>query len=145
MKAVFSSWQVWALLSASFAALTAVFAKVGVEVVDSNVATFVRTLVVVAMLIAILGAAGQLTAAAGLPARTYGFLALSGLATGASWLCYFRALQIGNVGQVAPVDKLSVVLVAVFGALFLGERPSGLNWIGIVLIAAGAALTMVKS
>lgn len=145
MKPIVFSWQAWAVLSACFAALTAIFAKVGVEGVDSNVATFVRTLVVVLMLVAILGATGQLSSAVGLSGRTYVFLALSGLATGASWLCYFRALQIGNAGQVAPVDKLSVVLVAVFGAVFLGERLSGVNWLGIALIAVGAMLAIVKS
>lgn len=133
-------WQVWALLSACFAALTAIFAKVGVENVNSDYATFVRTLVIVAVLGAILAATGNWQAPATVSARSWLFLVLSGLATGASWLCYFRALQIGDAARVAPIDKLSVVLVAVFAVLFLGERLSGPNWLGIGLIGAGAVL-----
>src|SRR5215831_2494893 len=134
------SWQFWALLSASFAALTAIFAKVGVEQVNSDFATFVRTIVILLVLGAILVGTGQWQPPMSVSGRTYFFLILSGLATGGSWLCYFRALKIGNAAQVAPIDKLSVVLVAVFGVAFLGERLSGVNWIGIVMIAAGAGL-----
>jgi transporter family protein len=134
------SWQVWALASAAFAALTAIFAKVGVENVNSDYATFVRTIVILTCLGAILAATGQFQSPGSVSARTYAFLVLSGLATGASWVCYFRALKLGDASQVAPIDKLSVVLVAAFGFLFLGERPSGLNWLGIALIAAGAVL-----
>jgi transporter family protein len=134
------SWQVWALASAAFAALTAIFAKVGVENVNSDYATFVRTIVILTCLGAILAATGQFQSPGSVSARTYMFLVLSGLATGASWVCYFRALKLGDASQVAPIDKLSVVLVAAFGFLFLGERPSGLNWLGIALIAAGAVL-----
>lgn len=136
----FSSWQVWALLSAVFAALTAIFAKIGIENVNSDYATFIRTVVILVVLAGILAATGQFQAPGELPGRTYLFLLLSGLATGASWLCYFRALKLGQAAQVAPVDKLSVVLVALFGALFLGERLSGTNWLGVALIAAGAVL-----
>ena len=135
-----TSWQFWALASAAFAALTAIFAKVGVENVNSDYATFVRTIVILTCLGAILFATGQFQSPGSVSARTYVFLALSGLATGASWVCYFRALKLGDASQVAPIDKLSVVLVAAFGFLFLGERPSGLNWFGIALIAAGAIL-----
>jgi transporter family protein len=135
-----TSWQVWALASAAFAALTAIFAKVGVENVNSDFATFVRTIVILACLGAILAATGQFQSPGSVSARTYTFLVLSGLATGASWVCYFRALKLGDASQVAPIDKLSVVLVAAFGFLFLGERPTGLNWLGIALIAAGAIL-----
>jgi transporter family protein len=134
------SWQAWALASAAFAALTAIFAKVGVENVNSDYATFVRTIVILTCLGAILAATGQFQSPGSVSARTYAFLVLSGLATGASWVCYFRALKLGDASQVAPIDKLSVVLVAAFGFLVLGERPSGLNWFGIALIAAGAIL-----
>jgi transporter family protein len=134
------SWQFWAILSAVFAALTAVFAKVGVENVNSDFATFIRTIVILLCLAAILAATGQFQAPGTVSGRTYAFLVLSGLATGASWICYFRALKLGDAAQVAPIDKLSVVLVAIFAFLFLGERPSGTNWIGIALIAAGAIL-----
>jgi transporter family protein len=134
------SWQFWALASAAFAALTAIFAKVGVENVNSDYATFVRTIVILFCLGAILAATGQFQSPGSVSPRTYMFLVLSGLATGASWVCYFRALKLGDASQVAPIDKLSVVLVAAFGFLLLGERPSGLNWLGIALIAAGAVL-----
>jgi transporter family protein len=138
------SWQFWAILSAVFAALTAIFAKVGVENVNSDFATFIRTIVILLCLGAILAATGQFQSPSSVSGRTYAFLVLSGLATGASWICYFRALKIGDAAQVAPIDKLSVVLVAVFAFIFLGERPSGQNWLGIALIAAGAVLIAVK-
>jgi bacterial/archaeal transporter family protein len=135
-----SSWLVWALASAAFAALTAIFAKVGVENVNSDFATFVRTIVILVCLGAILAVTGQFESPGSVSPKTYTFLVLSGLATGASWVCYFRALKLGDASQVAPIDKLSVVLVAAFGFLFLGERPTGVNWLGIALIAAGAIL-----
>jgi bacterial/archaeal transporter family protein len=137
---IFSSWQLWAILSAVFAALTAIFAKVGVENVNSDLATLIRTVVILVTLALIVAATGQFQHPAAISARTYLFLLLSGLATGASWLCYFRALKLGNAGQVAPVDKLSVVLVAIFGVLFLGEQLTALNWAGVALIALGAVL-----
>lgn len=140
MRGAFSAWQFWALLSAMFAALTAIFAKVGVENVGSDFATFARTVVVVLALGALLTATGQWQAPTSVPGRSWLFLTLSGLATGASWLCYFRALKIGDAARVAPVDKLSVVLVAIFGALLLGETLSLTAWLGVALIAAGAAL-----
>jgi bacterial/archaeal transporter family protein len=133
-------WLGWALLSASFAALTAIFGKLGVAGVPSDYATFLRTAVILVFAGAIVAATGQWRPPGSLPGRTLLFLLLSGLATGASWLCYYRALQIGQAAQVAPVDKLSVVLVAVFGVLFLSERLSAANWAGILLIAAGAVL-----
>ncbi|MCC0079704.1 MAG: EamA family transporter [Rhodobacter sp.] len=133
-------WQLWALLAAVFAALTAIFAKVGVENVNSDYATFLRTLVVIAVLAAILVATGEMRSPLGIAPKSLLFLALSGLATGASWLCYFRALRLGQASQVAPVDKLSVVLVAIFGVVFLGERLSGLSWLGVGLIASGAVV-----
>lgn len=134
------SWQLWALLSAGFAALTAIFAKVGVENINSDFATFFRTLVVASVLGAILIATGQMQWPGALSGRSLIFLVLSGLATGASWVCYFRALQIGQAAQVAPVDKLSVVLVAIFGVIFLGERLSPMGWVGVALIASGAVV-----
>jgi len=134
------SWLFFALLSALFAALTAIFAKIGVEGINSNFATFLRTLVIVAMTGAIVLATRSAQPLGSISARSYIFLTLSALATGASWLCYFRALQIGEAARVAPIDKLSTVLVAVFGVAFLGETLSGVNWLGVVLIAVGAAL-----
>ncbi len=141
--ALLGSWAVWALFSAGFAALTAIFAKVGVEGVDSDLATLARTLVVAVALALLLAATGRLHLTA-LPPRTWTFLVLSGLATGASWLCYFRALKLGEASQVAPIDKLSVVLVALFGAAFLGERLSTVNWLGVALIATGALLVAFR-
>src|SRR5438105_5059057 len=135
-----SSWQFWAVLSAVFAALTAIFAKVGVENVNSDLATFIRTIVVLVTLALILQATNQFQAPGTISGKTYLFLLLSGLGTGGSWICYFRALKLGNAGQVAPVDKMSVVLVAIFGVLFLGEKLGALNWLGVALIALGAVL-----
>ncbi|MCP1974650.1 MULTISPECIES: EamA family transporter [Bradyrhizobium] len=140
----FSSWQVWAFLSAVFAALTAIFAKVGVEGINSDLATLIRTVIVLITLSAILFATGQFTQSGPISTKSWLFLLLSGLGTGASWICYFRALKLGPATLVAPIDKLSVVLVALFGATFLGERPSAYGWIGIALISAGAVLIAVK-
>ena len=134
------SWLTWALLSAAFAALTAIFAKIGVENINSDLATFIRTIVILVALGAILLTLGEFQSLGSVSGRTYLFLILSGLATGASWICYFRALKIGNASQVAPIDKLSVVLVALFGVVFLGETLTVPNWLGVVLIAAGALL-----
>ncbi len=145
MKPLLDTWQSWAVLSAVFAALTAIFAKVGVEQINSDFATFIRTLVILCVVAAILAGTGQWQPPASVPGRTYAFLVLSGLATGASWLCYFRALKIGDAARVAPIDKLSVVLVALFGVVFLGERLSGPNWLGVTLIAAGAVLVAYKA
>lgn len=144
MKPILISWQVWALLAALFAALTALLAKLGVENVPPDLATLIRTLVVVAALGILVVATGQLPAAGAISGRSYAFLVLSGLATGASWLCYFRALQLGDVARVAPIDKLSVVLVAVFGAVFLGEQLTLPNWLGVAFIAGGAVLVAYK-
>ncbi|MCB1396265.1 MAG: EamA family transporter [Rhodobacter sp.] len=135
-----AGWQVWAILAAVFAALTAIFAKVGVDNVNSDFATFFRTLVVAAVLGVILFATRQFQPLSSLSPRSVLFLVLSGLATGASWVCYFRALKIGNAAQVAPVDKLSVVLVAIFGVVFLGERLTPTGWIGVALVGSGAVL-----
>ncbi|WGF87016.1 EamA family transporter [Marinivivus vitaminiproducens] len=139
------TWQVWAVLAAVFAALTAIFAKLGVAGIPSEYATFVRTIVVVALLGVIVTVSGQWRSPAVLGGRGITFLVLSGLATGASWICYFRALQLGDVARVAPIDKLSVVLVAVFGVTFLGEHLSLPNWLGVALIAAGAMLVAYRA
>lgn len=144
MKGFLESWTVWALLSAAFASLTAIFAKLGVQNVNSDFATFVRTIVVVAALGGILTATRQWQSLSEISGRTFLFLVLSGLATGASWVCYFRALKLGDAARVAPIDKLSVVLVAIFGVAFLGERLSATNWIGVALIAAGAIFVAYK-
>ena len=144
MSFTLSSWQFWAILSAAFAALTAIFAKVGVESVNADFATFVRTIVILLVLAAILSATGEWQSPSSLSRRTYLFLALSGLATGASWICYFRALKLGDAARVAPIDKLSVVLVAIFGAVFLSEKLSPANWLGVALIACGAILVAAR-
>ncbi|HUI20181.1 MAG TPA: EamA family transporter [Methylocella sp.] len=144
MRIWVASWLFWALLSAIFAALTAIFAKVGVENINSDLATLIRTLIVAAILAIILAATRQYQPLASISIRTYAFLALSGLATGASWLCYFRALKLGDAARVAPIDKLSVVLVAIFGVTFLSERLTAANWLGILLIGGGALLVAYK-
>jgi bacterial/archaeal transporter family protein len=144
MNLAFSSWIFWALLSASFAALTAVFGKVGVEKVGADLATFIRTIVILGFSALIVSASGQWRDAQAISARSGLFLVLSGLATGASWLCYYRALQIGDAARVAPIDKLSVVLVGLFGVAFLGERLAAVNWLGILLIAGGAVLVAYR-
>ena len=136
----FESWQAWAVLSAGFAALTAIFAKIGVENINSDLATFIRTVVVLFTLLLLLLGTGQFAQPGTITCRTWTFLVLSGLGTGASWLCYFRALKLGPASLVAPVDKLSVVLVAIFGVLALGERPTPAGWLGIAMIGCGAAL-----
>lgn len=137
------AWQFWALLSAAFAALTAIFAKVGIERVNSDFATFIRTIVIIAVLGAILTVLREWQPPNSISARTYTFLLLSGLATGASWICYFRALKLGDAARVAPIDKLSVVMVALLGATLLGERLSLPNWAGVALIAVGAVLVAI--
>jgi transporter family protein len=140
MRQVLASWQFWAFGSAVFAALTAIFAKVGVSGINSDFATLIRTCVILLVTAAIVAATGQLQAPGSISGRTYIFLALSGLATGGSWLCYFRALKIGEAAKVAPIDKLSVVLVAVFAALFLGEKLSARTWLGVAMVGAGAVV-----
>src|ERR1700750_649493 len=132
----YPSWLLWALLSAAFAALTAIFAKVGVEDINSDLATLIRTVVVLISLSVILFATGQFNQSGPISTRSWIFLVLSGLGTGASWICYFRALKLGPATLVAPIDKLSVVLVALFRVIFLGGRPSMTGWFGIALIAA---------
>jgi len=140
MKPLFSEWQFWALASAVFAAMTAIFGKIGVETIDSNFATLIRTVIILAVLALIVAGIGAYQPLASISRRTWLFLTLSGLATGASWLCYYRALKLGPASGVAPIDKLSVVFVALFAAAFLGEALQLRNWIGIALIAAGAIM-----
>jgi transporter family protein len=130
------SWLYWACLSALFAGLTAVLAKAGVQDVDPNLANAVRTTVILVLAWAV-AAAGKLQPLGTVPAKAWLFLVLSGLASGASWLCYFRALQLGKASEVAPVDKLSVVVAMALAALFLGERLTWQHWVGGGLIVAG--------
>jgi bacterial/archaeal transporter family protein len=137
-------WQFWAVLSALFAALTAIFAKIGVENVNSDLATLIRTLVVICVLALIVSVTGQFQDPSKISGRTYLFLLLSGLGTGASWLCYFRALKLGSAAQVAPIDKLSVVIVAILGVVLLGEKLSMVNWLGVLLVAGGAILVALR-
>jgi len=140
MKSMFGAWQFWAMLSATFAALTAVFAKIGIENINSDFATFIRTIVILGVLAAIVSATGQWQPLHEVTTKSWVFLVLSGLATGASWICYFRALQLGEAARVQPIDKLSVVLVAIFSVVFLGEDLSLLHWLGITLVAGGAII-----
>lgn len=139
-----TNWFFWASLSAVFAALTAIFAKVGIQGVDSDLATLVRTFIILFVLSAFVGVAGKWSNPFSLSLKTWIFLSLSALATGASWVCYFRALQLGDASKVAPVDKFSLVLVAVFAFAFLGERPSIREWLGIGMVAAGVLVLAIK-
>jgi transporter family protein len=132
------SWLLFALGSAFFAALTALFGKLGVAGINSNLATFIRTVVILLVTAGILSLRGEWARPAGLPFHSWLFLVLSGIATGLSWLCYYRALQLGPVSRVAPIDKLSVAIAIVLGLLFLGEKPSLPLLVGGLLIVAGA-------
>ncbi|HEU4669398.1 MAG TPA: EamA family transporter [Dyella sp.] len=132
------SWLLFALGSALFAALTAVFGKLGVAGINSNLATFIRTVVILGVTAAILSWRGEWARPSGLPWHSWLFLLLSGIATGLSWLCYYRALQLGPVSKVAPIDKLSVAIAIVLGLVFLGEKPSLPLLVGGTLIVAGA-------
>jgi transporter family protein len=139
-----NGWFIWALLSATFAAFTAIFAKIGLEGIDSDYATLIRTFVIIAVLGGFVFFTGKWSSPFVLPPKTWLFLTLSGLATGASWVCYFRALKIGEASKVAPVDKLSLVLVAIFAFAFLGERPNLREWIGIAMVGAGVVVLGFK-
>jgi len=142
---VSQSWIFWSLLSALFAGATAVLAKVGVAGIDSNLATAIRTTVVLAFAWAIALLTSRPFSLSALQGRTWLFLGLSGLATGLSWLCYFRALQLGQASQVAPIDKLSVVFVLVFAATFLHEPLTLRSGVGGLLIVAGAIVLAWKA
>jgi bacterial/archaeal transporter family protein len=139
-----NDWFFWALLSAVFAALTAIFAKVGIQGVDSDLATLIRTVVILFVLSGFIWMAGKWSNPFALSPKTWLFLGLSGVATGASWVCYFRALQLGDASKVAPVDKFSLVLVAVFAFALLGERPSLREWLGIAMVAGGVLVLALK-
>lgn len=140
---IFASWQTWALLSATFAALTAIFAKIGIQNLNSDFATFVRSVVILLIAGGIVAATGHWQDPSTIATKTWVFLILSGLATGLSWLCYFRALHLGQASNVAPIDKLSVVMVALIAAVFLDESLSLAAWAGVALIAGGAILVAV--
>lgn len=137
-------WFFWVSLSAVFAALTAIFAKVGIQGVDSDLATLVRTAIIIVVLAAFVELTGKWSNPLELASKTWVFLGLSGLATGASWVCYFRALQIGDASKVAPVDKPSLVLAALFAFAFLGERPTLREWSGIAMVAAGVPVLSIR-
>jgi len=139
-----NSWAYWALLSATFAALTAIFAKIGIQDVDSDLATLIRTSIILIILSVFVWFAGKWSNPFELSSKTWFYLTLSALATGASWVCYFRALQLGDASKVAPIDKFSLVLVAIFAVMFLGERPSIRDWTGIAMIASGVLLLILK-
>ena len=140
MPSLVASWQFWALLSAGFAAVTAILAKLGVSDLNPDFASLLRTVVILFVLIALVTATGQWQPLGQISPRAAVFLALSGLATGASWLCYFRALKLGDAARVAPIDKLSVVFVAILAVVILGEKLSALHWVGVGLIGAGALI-----
>ena len=137
-------WFYWALLSAGFSALTAIFAKIGLEGVDSDFAILIRTCVIILVLAWFVYYTGKMERSVRSLSQAWSFLTLSGLATGASWVCYFRALKVGEASKVAPVDKLSVVPVAIFAVIFLHERPPLKDWLGILLVAAGVVLLGLK-
>lgn len=145
MKNLTLTWPFWAVLSAAFAALTAIFAKIGIENVNSDFATFIRTIVILFAAGLMVVATGHWQSPSTISGKTWIFLVLSGCATGASWICYFRALKLGDAARVAPIDKLSVVFVAVFAVLFLGEKLSLPNWLGVILIATGAVLVAYRA
>lgn len=138
------TWLPWALLSAAFAALTAVFGRLGVQTINADFATLIRAVIIVISLTVFVRASGEWTSLRTLTARTWIYLILSGLAAGASWVCYFRALKLGTVSQVAPVDKLSVALATLFAVAFLAERPSLRDWSGILLITTGVILLALR-
>jgi bacterial/archaeal transporter family protein len=136
------NWTLLAFLSALFAGLTAVLAKVGVENVPSNLATLIRTVVIVGFAAAIVAGRGEMGQLREIPGKSWGFLLLSGVATGLSWLCYFAALKLGPVSGVAPIDKLSFLIAMTLGFVVLGEKVRPLTLVGAALIAVGVLLTI---
>ena len=144
MKTITLSWPLWAALSAVFAALTAIFGKLGVEKINSDFATLIRTVIILVVLSAIVAGTGAWQPLGSVSRRTWLFLSLSALATGASWVCYYRALQLGPAAGVAPIDKASVLLVALFAVTFLGERLSPSGWVGVAMVGAGSVLVAIK-
>ncbi|MEI7462306.1 MAG: EamA family transporter [Pirellula sp.] len=139
-----NDWFTWAILSAVFAAMTAIFAKIGLKGIDSDYATLFRTCIILLVLAVFVVVAQKWQNPFTLSLNTVTFLVLSGLATGASWVCYFRALKVGEASKVAPVDKLSLVMVAIFATIFLGERPNMREWLGIVLVGVGVLILGFK-
>jgi bacterial/archaeal transporter family protein len=139
-----NNWFIWAALSAVFAAGTAIFAKIGIRGVDSDFATLVRTVIITFLLASFIWFTGKWSNPLDLSTKTWLFLGLSAISTGISWVCYFRALQIGEASKVAPVDKFSLVLVAIFAFNFLGERPSIMEWVGITLVTIGVVVLAIK-
>jgi bacterial/archaeal transporter family protein len=142
---MFASWLFWALLAALFAALMSICAKLGLQKIDSDAAQLFRTLVVLVFTVTIVAARGTLGEVVHWSSRTWILLGLSGLATAASWVCYFRALNLGEATRVASLDKLSLVIVAILAAVFLGERLKALDWCGVTLVVAGLVLLSMKS
>lgn len=140
MDRLFAGWPFWAVMSAVFAAMTAIFAKVGVAGINSNLATLIRTCIILVAGAVFVAATNSWQSPAELSRKTWLFLVLSGLATGASWFCYFHALKLGDAARVAPIDKLSVVFIAVIATALLGEKLSPANWLGVGLIAGGSIL-----
>lgn len=140
----FTDWKLFALGSAFFAGLTALLAKIGVQNISSNLATFIRTVVIIAFLCVLLSVRGEWANPLSINKKSLLFLSLSALATGLSWLCYYRALQTGPASLVAPIDKLSVVFAVFLAILFLGERPAMAQWLGIGLIVCGTLVIIFK-
>lgn len=138
------SWQLYALGSAFFAALTALFGKIGVSEINSNLATFIRTVIILAITALIVSLTHGWQKLDGLSRHGLFFLVLSGIATGLSWLCYYRALQLGTISQVAPVDKLSVALAIILGLIFLGEHAGLRVLLGGTLVVAGSLVLVIK-
>jgi bacterial/archaeal transporter family protein len=139
-----SSWIFWAVLSAIFAALTTIFAKVGIQGIDSDLATLIRTAIVLLLLTLFVHFTGKWANPFNLSKYNWLFLFLSGLATGASWVCFYRALQIGEASKVLVVDKFSIVFVAILAFVFLGEKPLTKDWLGIALVASGLMVIAFK-
>jgi transporter family protein len=142
---LFSQWQFWAAGSAFFAALTAILGKIGVESVNSHFATLIRTVVILFFVLGVVVATAAYQPLATVTRKTYLFLVLSGAATAASWLCYYRALKEGPASGVAPLDKISVVMVAIMGVFILREKLPVLSWIGIGMIAIGSAIVAITA
>lgn len=138
------TWFFWAALSAVFAALTTILAKVGIQNVDSDLATFIRTAVVFLLLGVFVYFTGKLTNPMRLSVHTWMFLGLSGLATGASWVCFYRALKIGDAAKVLVIDKFSIVLVTIFALIFLGEKVLLKDWLGVCFVSLGLILIAMK-
>lgn len=138
------TWFLYGLVSAFFAAVTSILAKIGIAGIDSNLATAIRTVVILFFAWMLVAYQGHLKDLTSLNRTNVLFLVLSGLATGLSWLFYFKALQVGSVNKVVPIDKLSLVLAIIFAAVFLKEKISALGWLGVGLISLGTLLTTLK-